>query len=1108
MARNSYHPPEAKVEKFLKSLIRNRILVGLVVALILAVGVVTAFNINREAYPNVNFDMVSIKTIYPGGSPDEIEQLIAIPIEKKLREIDGMDKVRSYSIENVSVLVIYLDDQISNKAEVVQLIKDAVEQVDNLPSSAQKPIVEEIKLDKTNAIDVAITGKSENTTYAELRKTADELEDFIYEINGVAEVEDYGYLDREFTVEVNPEALKRNRIGINSIIDKLKNRNVDLPGGSIKVGDTEFVLRTKGQFRNVEEIRNTVVQANDGGFNTRIADLAVVRDTFVEPKIHERFNGKPAIFLTIWKKRSADEIKLVDTIRAEMEKFNKEHKDATVITLFNDTSSITRDRISSVLSNAVTGFILLAIIMMAMLGVRLATIVTTSIPLSFMMAFVAMKADNVTLNVISLFGMIMVLGMIVDNGIVVAENSHRYMEKGMKRIDAIERGVIEVFWPTFVTLLCLTAAFSPLLFMTGIVGKFVRAIPIVLIMCLVSSWIIAMFVIPTFIDIFGGHPNPEGSHDHSKSELDYDRGWFGKVQNGYHSFLGAALNHRYITLIILSTMLVASLGLIASGKIGFVFFPGGGAEHIEAKVKFPQETNLDANLREIRKLEAIILKLPQDELESLRTRVGMEDNGLIDPKPGEGSHKSTVQIKLTKEKNRKRVAEDINAQLIHDVAEAKKKGLLPASMQIDFKVNQGGPPIGKPVNVEIRGQDFEVIKKIAKEYTDYLKTIDGLSAISIDLEEGKDEFRYTVDEVMTVRSGISAMSAAAALNASYQGSVATDVRLGEEAIDVRVRFPESYRRTTSSLDEVMVANQQGGLIPLSRVTKVTRAPGYTQINRLNFRRLVQVQAELDTEKTTSMKVNQMLKVKFADIEKRYPNYIITYGGEQEDSNKSMGNLAMLFLFAIMVIYIILAVFFSSLLIPVVVMSAIPFALIGVSITLLLHGQPLSFMGTLGIFSLAGVIVSNTLVLVSFVHNLRDMNMPLRKALLEGGTMRLRPIILTSGTTVLGLFPTIYGLGGKDYFVGPLALTFGYGLIFGTIITLILIPSFYHIAEDFKGLFARIAGTFGIEMDPRLYVPECERRAALAKVETIPGLTCAEQQELEKPAAKKKPTRKK
>lgn len=1106
MAPYSYHPPEAKVEKFLKSLIRNRILVGLVVALILAVGVVTAFNINREAYPNVNFDMVSIKTIYPGGSPDEIEQLIAIPIEKKLREIDGMDKVRSYSIENVSVLVIYLDDQISNKAEVVQLIKDAVEQVDNLPSSAQKPIVEEIKLDKTNAIDVAITGKSENTPYAELRKTADKLEDYIYEIDGVAEVESDGYLDREFTVEVNPEALKRNRIGINSIIDKLKNRNIDLPGGSIKVGDTEFVLRTKGQFRNADEIRNTVVQANDGGFNTRIGDLAVVKDAFVEPKIHERFNGKPAIFLTIWKKRSADEINLVDTIRAKMAAFNKEHKDATAITLFNDTSSITRDRIASVLSNAVTGFILLALIMMAMLGVRLATIVTTSIPLSFMMAFVAMKADDVTLNVISLFGMIMVLGMIVDNGIVVAENSHRYMEKGMKRIDAIERGVIEVFWPTFVTLLCLTAAFSPLLFMTGIVGKFVRAIPIVLIMCLVSSWIIAMFVIPTFIDIFGGHPNPEGSHDHSKSELDYDRGWFGKVQHAYHGFLSAALNHRYITLTVLMFMLFGSFFII--GKVGFVFFPGGGAEHIEAKVKFPQETNLDANLREMRKLESIILKLPKEELESLRTRVGMEDNGLIDPKPGEGSHKSTVKINLTKEKDRKRVAEDINAQLIRDVADAKKKGLLPASMQIDFRVNQGGPPIGKPVNVEIRGEDFEVIKKIAKEYTDYLKTIDGLSAISIDLEEGKDEFRYTVDEVMTVRSGISAMSAAAALNASYQGSVATDVRLGEEAIDVRVRFPESYRRTTSSLDEVMVANQQGGLIPLSRVTNVSRSPGYTQINRLNFRRLVQVQAELDTTKTTSIKVNQMLSKKFADIEKRYPNYLISYGGEQEDSNKSMGNLAMLFLFAIMVIYIILAVFFSSLLIPVVVMSAIPFALIGVSLTLLVHGQPLSFMGTLGIFSLAGVIVSNTLVLVSFVHNLRDMNMPLRTALLEGGTMRLRPIILTSGTTVLGLFPTIYGLGGKDYFVGPLALTFGYGLIFGTIITLILIPSFYHIAEDFKGLIARIANNFGIEMDPRLYVPECERRAALAKVETIPGLTCAEQYELEKPAPKKKPTRKK
>jgi len=391
-------------------------------------------------------------------------------------------------------------------------------------------------------------------------------------------------------------------------------------------------------------------------------------------------------------------------------------------------------------------------------------------------------------------------------------------------------------------------------------------------------------------------------------------------------------------------------------------------------------------------------------------------------------------------------------------------------MFIRFEVKENGPPVGKPVNVEIRGKGFETLAKIADEYVAYLKTVKGVRDITMDLEQGKQEYRYKVNEVMATRAGLSTFDVAMALHSSYQGAVATSVRQGNDDIDIRVRFPEESRKRRRSLDYVMIANRRGGLIPLDKVTSMKKQPGYSQINRLDYKRIVQVQADVDTDVVTSIEVNRDMEKKFSDIASRYPNYYVTYGGEQEETNERMSELGTLFQFALLVIFVILAVFFGSLILPLVVMIAIPFALVGVVFALAVHGEVFSFMSVLGLFSLAGVIVSNTLVLVQFINNLRDQCLPLKDALVEAGVIRLRPVILTTGTTVLGLIPSIYGLGGKDFFVAPLALSFGYGLIFATIITLILVPCFYYIAEDLKGGAAKILGKVGITMGDTLY--EC------------------------------------
>ncbi|HOP64817.1 MAG TPA: efflux RND transporter permease subunit [Spirochaetota bacterium] len=1081
------------MKKILSYILEQKLLINLIVAIILIAGLATFSGINRESVPDIKFDMVTITTVYPGSSPSDAEELISIPIEKKLRSISDLDKVRAYNVENVSLIVVFIEDKAKDKKKVVQDIKDAVEQVENLPSSAQKPVVGEVSFDNTELVSVAFTAKNGDVPYSRLRELADKSENFFYDINGIAEVERFGFFDREYLVEVDPDTLEKYRVGMNTIVNALKMRNIDFPGGPLRIGKKEFVLRTKGQFKNAEEIRNTVIRGNDTGYALRIRDIAKVTDTYEEADVYHRFNGKQAVVFKLWKKRSADEIELSDRLKKALSGYSAAGYEDVQISLFNDQSDRTRTRIKSVVHEAALGFVILGVFMLLLLGRRMSMLVLAGIPVTFMVTFTGMWYLGITINIVSLFGMIMVLGMMVDFSIVIAENSHRYLEHGLKRRDAVERGVSEVFVSVTVTLVCIIAAFMPLLLVSGMIGKFVKDIPTVIIITLIASWVIAMFILPMYLNMFLGETHSKGNDkrgetlpqklvskifgnriDRTLSKLrsedeNIEEGLFGQFQNMYKKFVTSALKHRYITVGVLIALFIAALSLVPA--IGFKFVTGGGEEQIRVSVKLPFETNLESNLYEMKKIEKLILdSVPENEFKALHLYAGEEYVDIIDPKPGKATYKSTFEIYLVPEKNRKRIADVINLDLRKRISQAQEEGLIAKDMNIKVESVFDGPPVGKPVNVEIQGEDFEVIKKIADEYLAFLPEVKGVRDITLDLESGKTEYQYTVNERMAAWTGVSAYDIASAINASFSGAVATKVNQDEEEIGVRVRFEEKARERMSGLRDVKIANMTGGLIPLDTVSNVKIDKAYSQINRLNFKRLVQVQADVDTKVITPVDVTKILEGKFSDIEKRYPGYIVRYGGEQEDTNESMAELGNLFIAALVFIFVVLTVYTKSLILPLVIMIAIPFALVGVIFALFTHGQPLSFMSTLGLFSLAGIIVSNTLVLVQFINNFRSEGMSLKDSLVEGGVVRLRPIILTAGAMVLELLPVMYGFGGKDYLVAPLALAFGYGLIFATFITLVLIPCFYYIAEDVKGAVALLLSKFGIRMSNSIYNP--------------------------------------
>lgn len=623
------------MKKIISYLLDQKLLVNLVVVIIILAGVFTVQRLNRESVPDVNMDMVTVTTIYPGASPNDAEELITIPVEKKLRSVSNLKKIRSYNVENLSLIVIYIQDRAKDKKKVIQDIKDAVEQTENLPVNAMKPLVAEITFDNTELVNIAFTGKDSNVPYAKLREFANITEDFFYNIDGIAKIDKYGYYDREYLVEVDPGSLDKYRIGMNTLVNALKMRNIDYPGGPLRIGKKEFVLRTKGQFKNAQEIRDTVIRGNDTGYVLRISDVAKVTDAYEEADVHHRFNGQEAVVFKLWKKRSADEIELSGRLNEAVKQYSLPGYEDIKISMFNDQSVTTRNRLAAVIHEAVVGFVILGIFMFLLLGHHMSGLVLAGIPVTFMITFASLWWQGITFNIVSLFGMIMVLGMMVDFSIVIAENCHRYMEHGLKRRQAVETGVSEVFWSVTVTLVCIVAAFMPLLLVTGMIGKFIKAIPVVIIVTLSASWIIAMFILPTYLNMFLAESHKKGAtsgqtlpqkifakifgkrlnralNKLKKQDENIEEGLFGKVQMVYKSIISKALDHRYITVSILC--LIFTLSLLLVPRLGFKFISGGGEEKIRVKVKLPFETNLESNLSDMKKLEKLILEsVPRNE---------------------------------------------------------------------------------------------------------------------------------------------------------------------------------------------------------------------------------------------------------------------------------------------------------------------------------------------------------------------------------------------------------------------------------------------------------------------------------------------------------------
>ncbi len=1034
-----------------RSLLVNLFTIGLLIA-----GLMFLFSAKREAFPKIDFDWVIINTIYPGSTASDVEKYISIPIEDELREVDGIDELFSSSLEGRSVVAVKLDPDLENKSKTINDIKDAADSISDFPEDAEDPVVTELNTAMTPVIEIAISSKSgikNDSDEFRLRRNVKILQDRILEINGVARIEKKGYRDREMIVEVKPALLDHYHVAINEVITALSRKNLNLPGGVVKGGDGEILIRTIGEVQTSDEIRKVLVRANDVGNWVSVGDIATVRDSFEEEKITNKNESRKSMMLTVIKKESADIITVVDKVHEELESFKKVLPSEYEIRTYNDLSYFVKRRLKVLINNGIVGFILVLMSLFLTLGWRVSLVTAFGIPLAFFATFIWMGQNDVSVNLMSLFGLIMVLGMVVDDAIIVSENVYRHIEEGESVKDAVINGTSEVIVPVAGTIMTTIAAFSPLMFMSGIMGKFVWALPAVVSVALIASWLECMFILPSHIKAI-----EERSPRHANGSVEKEGRLLRFFRDRYGRMLGFVLKHRYwffcgITLFFIATV------IFAGKNVKFILFPQGNIEILTVKAEAPVGTTLKDMSGRISKLEKIVATLPEDELDTFSSRAGIIQENPTDPYTKRGSNYGMMMIYLTPAEERERDAVDIQEYL-------RTKSMKHSALfkKIEFATVKSGPPVGKAVSVDIKGDDFDTLEKIAGEMKNFLRTIKGLKDIKDSYEEGKYEYRIHVREHIAAITGISVYDVASTVRSCFEGAIATTIKRSDEEIDIRVNFPESQRNRLSTLKKVKVANRTGNLIPLTKVAWFEKTRGRSLVNRRDWKRVITVTADIDerAEGVSSVSVNRQLMERFSNIKERFPGYNVSFEGEFKDTRESMMDLFKSFIIAALVIYIILVSIFRSLSHPVIIMAVIPLTFIGVLWAFFFHSLPLSFLAIMGMVGLTGVVVNDSIVLMDFIIKSREQGLDAYNAALKAGTMRLRPVFLTTITTFLGLIPTAYGWGGYDPFLKPMAISLSWGLAFGTMITLIGTPLLYNVFVDLRKLL------FGKEHEEHSY----------------------------------------
>ncbi len=1051
-----------------KMSVNNPVLANMLMILIIVFGTYAWINLPRELTPEIALQNVTVTTLYPGASPEEVEKLVTAPIEDSIEEnVNKINWMLSTSSEGRSIISVDFDEMSDRDFDKeLENLRTAVELVNDLPADIlDDPRVEELDVSSGFPMLTIVVGGT--ISESQMRDIAENLKDEILEIKNIASVQIAGLREREIWIEVNPQRLKAYNLPISAVLTGLQAKNLNLPAGTMDIANTEFMVRTMGEFRDPDSIGDTILAVHPTGTPLRLSDVATISDTYQEARTLSRIDGQPSISLSVQKKKEGNTISLVAELRDLVKKRQTELPEGAVLTPVNDYSVILKERLGILETNAVFGLILVILMLFIFIGWRNALFAALGIPVAFMATFWFMSMAGYTLSGVALFGLILVVGIVVDDAIVVIENTYRHIEAGEPPKVAAVRGAEEVGWPVVAASLTTIGAFGPLMFMSGVSGQFMRIVPIMAIIVLMASLFEVFVILPAHISEWGkarhqtGRSRLEGIRTRSRNVFTLSIlftgffAWFALffdfIRSRYVRILKITLRRRYI--FVGSVLLIGLISCISAFIVlDKELFPGEDFPQFYVKAEMPPSYGIQETAAVMAQIENAAKELPADEVAALVSNIGLHTptTGLLEGITY-GSNFAELIVELVPKDKRIR-----NTDQVIDELREKTKKISGLEKEANFAKIQGGPPQGQDVEVKVKGDQFEQLSEIAAQLKSTLRGIDGVEDIRDDLRIGKSELRIYLKPEKAAQFGMSTLQIAQTVRTAIEGAKATTYREADEAIDVIVKYSEDRLQTLEELNELLIATPTGTIIPLKDVAEIVEEKGYADIKRFEGERAITVYAVVDRTKTTPFEVNQALMNTFADIESLYPGYRLDFRGVFDEIRESFSELWKLFIVGVLVIYMILGAQFKSFIQPIIILFAVPFGMIGAMVGLLFSNATLSLIAMFGIVALAGIVVNDSIVLIDFINRYRERGYNKWYAILKGGSLRLRPIILTSLTTIIGLIPMAVGLGGKSPIWMPMANTIIFGLAFATIMTLFVMPALYAIITDLRGFFLKDA----------------------------------------------------
>ncbi|WP_419797818.1 MAG: efflux RND transporter permease subunit [Terasakiella sp.] len=1023
---------------------KNSVAANLLMISILVAGL---FSLNTsiplEVFPSFETHVVSVRVSLPGATPQDVEKSVTIRIEEAVQDLQGIDQIRSTSGEGSAVVYIDIDDNYDPQTLLAD-IKSRVDAVNTFPGDAERPVISLAQ----HTHDVITVTLASDYGEQETREYAQNLRDEMLRLDGVTQLELDGIRNYEITINVSQNSLRQYGLTLSDISSAIGKSSIDISSGNLRTLGGDILLRSSGQAYRKNDFAKIAIKTNKDGSKLLLEDIAQINDGFEETPVRTRFNGKNAVFIEVYRIGDQSAIDVADKIKTFIKDRQATLPQGYELSYWDDDSAIVKNRISTLTNSALQGGILVLALLTLFLRPAIAFWVFIGIPISFMGAFLLMPVFGVTLNVLSLFGFILVLGIVVDDAIVTGENIYTHLNRAESGEDAAINGTLEVAKPVTFGVLTTAAAFLPLAFIEGMRGPMFSQIPAVVIPILLFSLIESKFVLPSHLKHIKLRTQKTKVSRFEKYQQKFADGFERAILKHYRPILDVCLNNKLTTLLSFLSIFCILIALILSGWTKFTFFPRIPSETVRVTLTMPAGTPFEVTNRHVLSLSK--------NAEKLREKYRNPETGesfilnILSVTGGRGgtSNEGRVRFEITPPEQRN--VEISSQQLVNEWRQLN--GDIAGAESITYRAELGRG--GDPIDIQLSANSLQTLRKVSEIVKDHLATYPTVFDISDTLSDGKEELQIELtDQGKAI--GLTRQEVASQIRNAYYGVQAQRIQRGRDDVKVMVRLPLEERRSISNLQSLLIKTSNGNEIPLAQVATLKPGKGPSAINRIDRFRTVNISADIEKSKTNMTVLTASLRDFMDELVTRYPDVGYSLEGEAREQRESFASLGWSLLGVLFAIYVLLAIPFKSYTQPFIVMSVIPFGLVGAVLGHWIMGSNLTLLSLMGMLALTGVVVNDALVLVDYINQQRERGMVLQRAILNAGTARFRPVMLTSLTTFIGLVPLLFEKSTQAQFLIPMAISLGFGILFATFITLIMIPVNYMLLEHARQFLSQL-----------------------------------------------------